>query len=153
MEGSEFISYFENLPYLLPHFLGVFAINNMPKRMKNRTFFVTNLSEADKPGTHWIAVIKPEKGVLEIFDSLSFRPHLILPYLKFQEKLTVESNQTAVQSENSTLCGKFVITFCVERMQNLDVSFPMLLKDIFDVENKEKNDKIVTDFCDNLTSM
>jgi hypothetical protein len=152
MEGSEFQNYFNNLPFLLPHFLGVYSINTMPTRMPIRTFFVTNLSEADKVGTHWIAVIKPNKGHLEIFDSLSFRPNLVLPYLKFREKLSLEYNETQIQSNDSILCGKFVVTFCVERMLNLDLSLEMLLDDIF-VLNKESNENTVSDFCDNLMKL
>lgn len=149
MEASEFLTFFQNLPFLLPHFLGVFSINTMPTRMPVKSFFVTNLSKSDEPGSHWIALVKPCKGHLEIFDSLSFRPHLVVPYLKFREKLCLESNETQVQSNDSILCGKFVITFCVERMLNLDLSFRMLLDDVFEL-NKESNEKIVTDFCENL---
>lgn len=149
MDGSEFIQYFEKLPFLMAHFLGVYSIDTMPRRMPVKSFFITNLSKSIEPGTHWCAIIKPCKGHLEIFDSLSFRPHLILPYLNFREKLSLECNETQVQSNESILCGKFVITFCVERMLNLDLSFQMLLDDIFEI-NKEANEKIVTDFCDNL---
>lgn len=149
MEGTEFDKYFSHLPFLLPHFLGVFSINTMPTRIKVRSFFITNLSESDKPGTHWIAIVKPKKGHVEIFDSLGFRPDLVYPFLRIREDVSYESNDVAFQSDNSTLCGKFVITFCVERMVNLDLSFKMICTDIFET-NKECNDKIVTDFCENL---
>jgi len=149
MEGSEFEEYFQKFPCLMKHFLGVYSINTMPSRMKVRTFFVTNLSKVNTPGTHWVAVIKPCKGHLEIFDSLSFRPNLVLPFLKFNEKLCLESNETAVQSSSSTLCGKFVVTFCIERMMNLDLSFQMLLDDIFTI-NTEINEIKVTQFCDEV---
>ena len=152
MDGTEFIKYFTHLPVIVPHFLGVFSINNMPTRIKVRTFFITNLSEAHKPGTHWIAIVKPKKGLVEIFDSLGFRPDLVVPYLRIREKVCFETNETAFQSDSSLLCGKFVITFCAERMLNLDLSFNMLLTDIFET-NKETNDKIVTDFCENLLSL
>lgn len=151
MEGSEFKTYFQKFPCLLPHFLGVYSIDTMPRRMPIRSFFVTNLSKANTLGTHWIAVVKPSKGHLEIFDSLSFRPDLILPYLKFREKFTLEYNDTQVQSSESISCGKFVVTFCVERMLNLDLSFDMLLEEVF-VENKEINEERVNDFCDKLTN-
>ena len=152
MEGSEFPIYFKNLPLLLPHFLGVYSIDTIPSRMRVRSFFITNLSKANTLGSHWIAIIKPHKGHLEIFDSLGFRPDLVLPYLNFSEKLKLEYNITQVQSDDSVLCGKFVITFCVERMMNLDLSLDMLLDDVF-VLNKESNDQIVTDFCDNLLKL
>jgi hypothetical protein len=152
MEGSEFLIYFQNLPLLMPHFLGVYSIDTMPRRMKVRSFFITNLSKSHNEGTHWIAVIKPRKGHLEIFDSLSFRPDLVMPYLNFTENLKIDYNQSELQSNNSILCGKFVITFCVERMMNLDLSFNMLLDDVF-LLNKESNDKIVTDFCEELLKL
>ena len=152
MEGSEFPIYFKNLPLLLPFFLGTFSIDTIPTHMRVRSFFITNLSKANTQGSHWIAVVKPHKGQLEIFDSLGFRPDLVLPYLNFSEKLKLEYNITQVQSDDSVLCGKFVITFCVERMMNLDLSLDMLLDDVF-VLNKESNDQIVTDFCDNLLKL
>ena len=152
MEGSEFSIYFQHLSLILPHYLGVFSINTMPTRMPVRSFFITNLSKAEDVGSHWIGVLKPHKGHLEIFDSLGFRSNLVLPYLNFSEKLKLEYNETQVQSNNSVLCGKFVITFCVERMMNLDLSLDMLLDDVF-LLNKECNDKIVTDFCDNLLKL
>lgn len=152
MEGSEFPIYFQNLPFILPHFLGVFSVDTIPQRLKVKSFFITNLSKSQDEGTHWIAVVKPRKGHLEVFDSLSFRPELVMPYLKFAENLKLEFNTTQVQSNESILCGKFVITFCVERMMNLDLTFNMLLDDVFSV-NKTNNDKIVTDFCEELLKL
>lgn len=152
MEGSEFQIYFQRIPVILPHFLGVFSVNTMPRRMPIPSFFVTNLSKAEDAGTHWVAVTKPRKGHLEIFDSLGFRSDLILPFLNVREKNKLEFNVTQVQSNDSILCGKFVITYCVERMMNLDLSLEMLLDDVFQI-NKESNDKIVTDFCDLLQTL
>jgi hypothetical protein len=152
MDGSEFPIYFQNLPFLLPHFLGVYSIDTMPRRTPIKSFFVTNLSKAQNIGSHWIAVTKPRKGHLEIFDSLGFRHDLVMPYLNFSEKLQLEYNETQLQSNDSILCGKFVITFCVERMMNLDLPLDMLLDDVF-LLNKDSNDKIVSDFCDNLLKL
>lgn len=152
MEGSEFEKYFEKVPHLMSHFLGVFSINTIPSRMKVRTFFVTNLSKSDSIGSHWIAILKPCKGVIEIFDSLGFRPDLVLPFLKFREKLTIEFNETQVQSLLSISCGKFVVMMTVERMLNLDLSFEMIFHDIF-TENTEINEKNVIAFCESIIQM
>ena len=77
-----------------------------------------------------------------MFDSLGFRPDLIVPYLKFREKLSIDYNKTQVQSNESISCGKFVIYLCADRMLNMDLSFQMILEDIF-VENTQVNEKNV----------
>ncbi len=70
MLGSEFIDYFNKLPILMPHFNGVYSINTIPHQMKDRTFSIINLDPKNKPGSHWFVIVKPERGKLEIFDSL-----------------------------------------------------------------------------------
>ena len=59
MEGFEFQIYFQHVPLILPHFLGVYSIDTMPRRMPVPSFYITNLSKAETAGTHWIAVTKP----------------------------------------------------------------------------------------------
>ena len=81
MEGTEFINYFAKIPVLLPYFIGVFSIDTMPRHLKNQCFFVTNLSQHNLPGTHWIALLCLHNK-LEIFFSLGNTWHIILPYLK-----------------------------------------------------------------------
>ena len=86
MEGTEFINYFAKIPVILPYFKGVFSIDTMPKSLKNKCFFVTNLSPHKLPGTHWIGFLCLQ-NILEIFCSLGNTWDLILPHLKFKKKL------------------------------------------------------------------
>ena len=84
MEGTEFINYFAKIPVILPYFKGVFSIDTMPKSLKNKCFFVTNLSPHTLPGTHWIAFLCLQ-NILEIFCSLGNTWDLILPHLKLKK--------------------------------------------------------------------
>ncbi len=86
MEGTEFINYFAKIPVLLPYFKGVFSIDVMPQNLKNKCFFVSNLSPHNSPGTHWIAFLCIN-NCLEIFCSLGNTWDLIVPYLKFRKNL------------------------------------------------------------------
>jgi len=151
MLGSDFIEYFNKLPTLLPHFNGVYSINTIPCRIKNRTFSIINVDPKNKPGSHWFVMVKPERGHLEIFDSLGVgsKISLITENLKFNQKLSIEYNETTFQSAESHSCGLFAIYFSVERMFNLDLPFHTLLEEIF--ENKlDNNEHIVKQFCENL---
>jgi hypothetical protein len=151
MLGSEFIAYFSKLPILIPHFNGVYSINTIPCRIKDRTFSIINLDPKHKPGSHWFVMVKPERGNLEIFDSLGVgsKIGLITENLKFKQKLSIEYNETPFQSADSNSCGLFAIYFSIERMFNLDMPFHTLLEEIF--ENKvDENENTVNFFCKNL---
>ena len=149
MEGTEFINYFAQIPVILPYFKGVFSIDTMPKSLKNKCFFVTNLSPHKLPGTHWIGFLCLQ-NILEIFCSLGNTWDLILPHLTFRKKITIYYNETAFQSPDSTKCGKYVIYFIIERHFNINMSMSHLLEDMFELENLNKNDEIVDNFCDSL---
>ena len=149
MEGTEFINYFSKVPVMLPYFKGVFSIDTIPKNLKNKSFFVSNLSQHNLPGTHWIGFLCL-KNKLEIFCSLGNTWELILPYLKFKKNFIVYYNETAFQSPDSTKCGKYVIYFLIERHFNIHMSFKDLLEDLFVTDNLNKNDVIVDNFCNDL---
>jgi len=146
METPDFLSYFNHVPHLSKHFLGTFPIDKIPKTMKNKTFFVCNLDPSFMAGSHWIGLIKIISSEVEIFDSLGFRSDLICPYLNFTKSCTLIFNKTPVQDQTSFLCGKFVITFLVERMLNQSMSFHDIIEEVFS-ENLNKNDDIVNEYC------
>lgn len=145
MLGSEFEDYFKKIPTILPHFVGVYSIDTFPKKLKNRTFFITNLSKSNELGTHWITIIKSEPQLIEIFDSLGTKIELLKPYLKFHKKPVVIYNEGAFQLSTSASCGFFAIMFAVERCFNFDLKFKKLLAEIFS-PNVEINEKLVKDF-------
>jgi hypothetical protein len=149
METSEFKTYFEKVPQLLHHFIGVFPIDKLPRKIKKKQFFVANLDPSYKEGSHWICFIRLNDIECEIFDSLGVKINSILPFICFNHKLTFVYNSTPVQPLTSTLCGKFVVTFLIERMLNQTMDFNDLLENIFSL-NLIENDKKVTEFCLNL---
>ena len=149
METSEFVKYFAKVPHLKKHFVGVFPIDKIPKTFKTKTFFVCNTDPSTKSGSHWIAFIKIQKGEFEIFDSLGTKVDQLTPYFNFYEKTNFIYNTTPVQSKESILCGKFVITFIVQRMLNQSIEFDELIEDVFS-SDLLKNDSIVTEFCNQL---
>lgn len=149
METSEFKLYFKLVPNLLKHFIGVFPIDKLPTKIKKKQFFVANLDPSYKEGSHWICFIRLNEPECEIFDSLGVKIENILPHICFDQKLTFVFNSTPVQSLSSTLCGKFVVTFLIERMLNQTMDFNDLLEDIFSL-NLNENDAKVLEFCSSL---
>jgi len=149
MLSSEFKEYFEKFPCINDRFLGVFAINNFPRKIANRHFFICNLSKSDQMGTHWIALLKSEPQTIEIFDPLATKIDLLKPYINFRGSPTIYYNDGAFQLNTSTTCGMFCIMFIIERFQNFDLKYKQLLAEIFSIDPKI-NEKIVSDFITSL---
>jgi len=149
MQTEDFLPLFKKVPHLEQHFLGVFAIDQIPTKLKAKCFFVCNTDPSYSSGKHWIAFVYLEKNFCEIFDSLGVKKDQLEPYFNFQHKLTFITNTTPFQSSNSKLCGQFVTTFIVERMLNQTMEFDEILENIFS-SDLSLNDKIVSDFCQNL---
>jgi len=149
MQTEEFLPYFKKVPFLESHFLGVLSIDQIPNKLKPKSFFVCNTDPSYKKGKHWIAFISIEKNCCEIFDSLGVKINELEPYFNFEQKLKFIFNTTSFQSAESKLCGLFVIMFIVERMLNQSFEFDELLENIF-VLDKKQNDDIVINFCSNL---
>ena len=85
MLNIEFEDYFQKCPAVLPHFLGVYSINTFPKKLKTKTFFITNMSKSHDLGSHWVSIVKSSPNVVEIFDSLGTKYDILKPYLNFQK--------------------------------------------------------------------
>jgi len=149
METKEFRPIFQKIPHLETHFLGVFPIDQIPKRIKPKCFFVCNTDPSYLKGKHWIAFVNIEKNYCEIFDSLGVKINELQTYFKFSQKLNFIYNTTPFQSTQSKLCGLFVITFIVERMLNQSMDFDEILENIFSSDTI-LNDEIVKEFCNNL---
>lgn len=147
MQGKEIANFIYNIPALKEHFQGIFSINTMPKSLKKRQFFISNIDKDTLPGSHWVCVIKNDKNELELFDSLGNSQEkltLFLQYCKIYKKSLVY-NITKVQSSDSDTCGKFVIYFAIKRLMNIDQSFHLVVNEIFD-ENANLNENFVANF-------
>ena len=149
MLNSEILEYFENVPCLKPYFLGVFSIDNFPKKLSERSCFICNMSKSSETGSHWISFIKSDKKTIDIFDSLGTKIDILKPFLTFKGNPTILYNDCAFQSLTSNTCGYFAITFLIERSFNLDLKYKELLAETFNIDS-EINEKMVVDFCKNL---
>ena len=145
MLSSDIEHYFQKMPCLKKHFMGVFSIDNFPKKIKLRSFFVSNLSKSLEPGSHWISFIKSEPKTIEIFDSLGTKIDSLRLYLKFSNNPNIIYNKAAFQTTTSSTCGLFATMFLIERSFNFDLKFNELLAEVYD-KNPEINEKIVVEF-------
>lgn len=150
IKGFEFEVYFQNIPLVKHSFLNVVAIDQIPKIIPVRHFIICNLSPAHLPGSHWICIVRPDKEIIEIFNSLgSENLNYLTSFLKFSKRLNIEYNQHQFQSKLSSTCGLFCIYFAIHRVLNFDMSFDHLLEHIFESTPNE-NETVVVDFCNNL---
>ena len=134
MEGTEFQKYIDHFPYLKKFFVGTFAIDTLPKALKNHCFLIFNSDKSDQKGQHWLCLYKEKKTVF-CFDSIGIDDHkknLLLKYCNFKGITEINFNETQFQLSTSETCGRFVIYFLIHRNYNKDLLFTELLEDIFD---------------------
>ena len=149
MQSSDFNKYFEAVPIIKKHFIGVFSIDTLPKKIQLKSFCICNTDIQSGNGKHWICFVRSSKTSIELFDSLGVdaeKKSLVTKFAKFNVNEII-FNETQFQSSLSTTCGMFVLYFVFERFFNLDIAFDDLLFDIFD-ENLDKNEETVKKFCE-----
>jgi len=150
LHGYDFIEYFKKIPIVKHYYRNVYSVDEIPNNLKIRQFLIVNLSKKSEPGTHWIAIVRSEKKIYEVFNSLGYNNlDSLLPYMRLRIKADVVFNEEAFQLTDSTTCGLFCIYFIVHRVLNYDMHFDHLLQDIF-VLDKEKNENKVVTFCNRL---
>lgn len=154
MQGSKLNEYFQSFPFLKKHYDGIFAINTLPKSIKVRHFCICNTDESTGNGIHWFCFVRTTKSTIECFDSLGVcleKKEKLQKYCNFRAIREIEFNETSFQAKDTDTCGLFTVYFIIQRMHNFDLTFDDLLEQIFDPENHEENEKIVSQFCNNLT--
>ena len=153
MHAVEFNQYFENFPFLKNQFVGIFAIDTLPKTLKIKKFCICNTDLSSGEGKHWFVLLRSTKKTIECFDSLGItiqKRQILEKFCKFRGVSELLYNETQFQKDDSDTCGLFALYFIFERMHNLDMSFDNLLEEIFEVENKQQNENSITQFCQNL---
>jgi hypothetical protein len=152
MQGSDFQQYFDKYSFLQKHFLGIFAIDTIPRILKNRQFCICNTDTSDGKGIHWFCFIRTSKTTIECFDSLGVnyqKKKILQENCKFRNVTNIHFNETIFQKNDSNSCGLFTIYFIIERMFNLDIEFEELLEDIFS-EDLNSNEEKVLKFCKDI---
>lgn len=145
MQSNDFDIFIEKVPCVKERFLGVFALDKIPKQMACKTALIFNTDFSHEKGSHWCSLVRSFGNDYEIFDSLGSHFNKVKTNLKFKNAIYF-SNGDAYQLPYSDTCGLFAITFVIERLMNIDIPFDDFLNDIF-VTNKEKNENFVKEFC------
>ncbi len=90
-----------------PHYGGVFSKDEIPQ-LKNK-FYVINMSDHDKDGTHWVLIDNVGKNCI-YFDSFgAFPPQFALSRMS-QTGKDIIHNTNIIQAFNSDNCGWYVIS-------------------------------------------
>ena len=122
------------------NFCGVFAGDQLPKKIIYPCGFVVNTDTKNKKGEHWIAIYFRDKDNSIFFDPMGFSPkyHKFLRYLK-QHSKTYEWNDQQIQGLLSINCGYFCVLFIQKISRNC--GFGRFLK--FFRKNKLFNDALI----------
>jgi len=148
MISPQFFEKISLFPNLKPHFIGVYALDNLPKVIKEHKFLICNTDTQSGPGKHWFCLLKISKSEIECFDSLGIdnkKKQILFNQLKHFKVKKVKFNVTAVQLDSSNTCGLFVLYFLIHRNYNKDVGFAEFLNSIF-TSCKETNENNVLKF-------
>lgn len=129
------------------YFGGIFAIDNLPKKIYDKHFIIVNTDISEGPGKHWFTLVRL-KNTIEYFDSLGVdkqKQDFICSHFNITGISYVALNKTQLQPLTSSLCGEYVLFYLFERYHNLDLDFDELLNQIFS-ENFMQNDETVIKF-------
>ena len=104
LTNFEIQKYYQNEP----RFNSVYSRNNLPKKIRDRTY-VINLDECADVGTHWIALYCNKSEIVYI-DSFGVE-HVPVEIKDFTMNENIKANIFRVQSNNSIMCSYFCIKF------------------------------------------
>lgn len=152
MNGDELKQKIQSINSAQKYFKGVFSINTLPTKLSIPSFLVCNFDLDSHPGSHWFCLFKTSKSELECFDSLGLnekKQQLLQKYCKIQYISSLNYNQTQVQNNSTSTCGKFVLYFAIQRLHNLDLTFTELLNEIFEAD-LQSNERNVAAFLQNI---
>ena len=104
LTSFEIQKYYKNEPI----FNGVFSINNLPKKIKNRAYII-NLDQYADVALHWITFFCKKNGIV-YFDSFGVE-YIPEEIREFTGNKNIKANIFRVQENNLIMCGFFCIGF------------------------------------------
>lgn len=129
----------------LKKFKGVYPSDSFPSVKQNAQFFsiIFNLSHHDKPGTHFIAVVKKQKEIF-YFDSFGL-PCTVKSLKKSLSQISKEIiiSSKKLQSFNSIFCSFFCLAFILHLQKDNMNNMTSFLKIFSKSPNIQANDLIV----------
>jgi len=144
MLSTQISSKIEHFPFK-KYFSGIFAIDKIPRVLKNYHFIVVNTDISSGPGKHWFCIVRLH-NVIEIFDSLGLpdvNKQLFISHFNVRGISYISFNHTRLQPLTSSLCGEYVLNFLFERYHNLDLTFDDLVNECYSDQTKVNEDAIV----------
>lgn len=102
-------------------FRGVFASDTLPYTLRRGESVVVNFDPADRPGSHWVAMLHAKDGSGLYFDSFGQEPDAedgilgdrthFRAWLGLHTSKPLRWNHTDLQSLYSNTCGEWAATF------------------------------------------
>lgn len=101
----------------IPHFRGVFCLNELPKKVQRNEIAVINLDRSSGSGTHWVTYVKRGKCVY-YYDSFgNLQPPKQLK--KYFTSCKILYNYEANQTYTSVNCGHLCLQFINNKVDEL----------------------------------
>ena len=126
-------------PLTSERFCGVYARDEI--RDKGKGFYVVNLDESTKPGSHWICIeLNGDSKPHIYFDSYGLAPtHPDI--IRFMKAGKIVHNRKKLQHHLATTCGHWCIYFVWRRCQGWNIGD---IVRAFKVETPLENDYVMT---------
>lgn len=110
MYTAEIVKFFEDKG--LSRVVQVVASDCLPKKMKNNTALVINLSPSTDSGSHWIAIYRDALANLSYFCSFGTRSNVpsIDKFIRLNCK-SIRFSDKCLQALQAKTCGEYVCVF------------------------------------------
>ena len=110
---------------LRKYYLGTYPADVKPKTLQTHCCWIWNVDESDKPGSHWVAVVKNQKQVY-FFDSYAksptfFKRQYWLDYFRDMGYTVNLYNDKQKQSYISRTCGIWCLLFLKAYWDNVSI--------------------------------
>jgi hypothetical protein len=129
--------------YTKNYFVGVFARDELPIRVRIPSCFIINTHNRNQPGEHWLAIFLNKDGSVEFFDSMGLPPsfYKLDKYLETISNNKIRYSTKRLQGFFSNYCGVYCLYFLYQRSRG--VLFEDIINQFKDINN---NDKLIQKF-------
>ena len=94
------------------YFIGVFARDQLPVKVKWPSCMVINTDKSNQPGSHWLAVNYDKDGNCDFFDSFGNSPSIFNLKKYFEStSISLSFNNKKIQGSFSEFCGHYCLVF------------------------------------------
>ena len=151
MNTSEIDRTMRDDPFAAKFYAGCFALDQLPRQLKQNSLYIMNLSKISHEGSHWVQI-----GTINgstYFDSFGRPPpREIINNLLSVDKVVLWSD-AVIQSPISQSCGYHVLL--VSFLQARGYSVQEILSHFYQVEDGDylRNDAYATEVISSLTTL